>query len=68
MPRALFQGTHVSFNLSDGILWDINPDGKRFLVMKAVQPTDKAPAAEAPRQIHVVLNWIEELKARLPVK
>ena len=38
--------------------YDVSPDGQRFLVIKA-------GADEA--QIHVVLNWFEELEARVPV-
>ena len=46
---------------------DITPDGKRFLgVVTAGQSTTSgAPAAP---QIQVVLNWFEELKARVPTK
>jgi hypothetical protein len=37
------------------------PDGKRFLfVDNAVQPE--------VRELRVVLNWFEELKARVPAK
>jgi Tol biopolymer transport system component len=45
---------------------DITSDGKRFLgVVAAGQTASGAPAAP---QIQVVLNWFEELKARVPVK
>jgi len=46
---------------------DITLDGKRFLgVVGAGQnAADGAPAAP---QIQVVLNWFEELKARVPTK
>ena len=45
--------------------FDIMPDGERFLV---VLSADQASADEAPRsQLHVVLNWFEELKERVPV-
>jgi hypothetical protein len=38
------------------------PDGERFLM---AVPTD--PAGEDSRaQIHIALNWFEELKARVP--
>jgi hypothetical protein len=38
--------------------WDVAPDGKRFL------------AAEDTRsqQINVITNWLEELKAKAPVR
>jgi Tol biopolymer transport system component len=45
---------------------DITRDGKRFLgVVAAAQTASGAPAAP---QIQVVLNWFEELKARVPTK
>jgi hypothetical protein len=35
----------------------------------AVQPTEKPPATEALRQINTIgLNWLDELKQRVPVK
>ena len=37
------------------------PAGQRFLMLKASQQ-------QAATQIHVVLNWFEELKRRVPVK
>jgi hypothetical protein len=46
---------------------DITLDGKRFLgvVFAGQSSTSGAPAAP---QIQVVLNWFEELKARVPMK
>ena len=45
---------------------DITLDGKRFVgVVAAGQTASGAPAAP---QIQVVLNWFEELKARVPTK
>jgi hypothetical protein len=46
-------------------MWDISPDGKRFLMIKP--PGIQASASEEPRKIIVVLNWLEELKQRVPV-
>jgi hypothetical protein len=34
-------------------------------MMKEVESTSK-PAAEAPRKINIVVNWLEELKQRVP--
>jgi serine/threonine-protein kinase len=42
--------------------FDSHPDGKRVLIMQST--VDERPAA--PEQINVVLNWIEELKSRVP--
>jgi len=46
--------------------WDIYPDGTRFLMLKAVAEEEESET-EAPRKIVVVLNWIRELKERVPV-
>jgi eukaryotic-like serine/threonine-protein kinase len=62
-PNMLFRGTYVT-GYGQSPAWDISPDGKRFLMVKEVGPT----AAEGPRKINVVLNWIDELKQRVPVK
>jgi hypothetical protein len=45
--------------------YDILPDGRRFLVT-LLGPAD--PRGTRPRlnQIHIVLNWFEELKAKVP--
>jgi serine/threonine-protein kinase len=45
--------------------YDVAPDGERFLMIKDNGPNEQ-PAA--PPTIVVVLNWAEELKARLPTK
>ena len=69
-PKALFQGSYVPANHVYGNLelspWDISPDGKRFLMMKEVGST--ASSAVGPRKIHIVVNWFEELKQRVPKK
>ena len=43
--------------------YDLSPDGERFLMITV---GDQATEEAAP-QIHVVLNWFEELKVRVPV-
>ncbi len=43
---------------ANGRTYDISPDGQRFLMFKA------AGADQAPSMV-VVLNWLEELKAKL---
>ena len=40
--------------------FDISPDGQRLLMIKEDATT------EPPPEIHVVTNWFEELKARVP--
>jgi hypothetical protein len=42
--------------------FDVTPDGKRFLF---AQYSD-TPSPPPPKQIHVVFNWFEELKAKVP--
>jgi hypothetical protein len=47
--------------------YDITPDSKQFIT---IFPGDQAQSSERhiPLQIEVVLNWLEELKQRVPVK
>jgi serine/threonine protein kinase len=66
-PQFLFRGTYVATS-DNGISWDLSPDGKRFLMMKELASTDKPTAAEAPRKINIALNWLEELKQKVPVR
>ena len=70
---VLFKGAYLS-STSDikYTLWDIHPDGDRFLLIKppsvtAAEPASQESAAIGPRQINIVLNWFEELKDRVPV-
>jgi serine/threonine-protein kinase len=67
-PKVLFRGAYFSDNVGQAVLprWDISPDGKRFLMMK--ETGSNAAKAEAPPRINIVLNWLEELKQRVPVK
>ena len=58
-PRLLFEGSYVYNYTGMTSNYDISPDGQRFLM---VQETQEA----APPQIHVVLNWFEELKRLAP--
>jgi hypothetical protein len=65
-PRALFRGTYASPNPVFGTPWDISPDSKRFLMIK--EPAADNSTAGAPHRINIVVNWLEELKERVPVK
>ena len=49
-PRVLFEAS--------SLYYDISPDGKRFLIIKEVE--------KGQAQIHVVRDWFEELKRRVP--
>ena len=55
--RPLFPDTYR--RLLNGNVTDFDFDGNRFLMVKNLQT--------ANQQIHVILNWHEELKARVPV-
>ncbi len=70
-PKTLFQGVYSSTVLQKIVItsWDINPDGKKFLMIKPAASTAAAPTAASPQpKIIVVVNWFEELKQRVPVK
>jgi len=56
-PVVLFEGPWLSGTAMPN--YDVSPDGKRFLMLKA--PDDDQGA----RQIVVVQNWFEELKRRM---
>ncbi len=45
--------------------FDVTRDGKRFLGLIA---TRAGSGAASRTEIHVVLNWFDELRARAPVK
>ena len=58
-PRKLFEKDYERTST----LWpnyDVGPHGRQFLMIKTLE--DQAPA-----QINVVLNWVDELKRRVPV-
>ena len=52
-PRVLFEGP---FNNVSGISYDVAPDGQRFLVLQPQYDDSQV------RELHVVVNWFEELK------
>jgi serine/threonine-protein kinase len=61
-PTMLFQGNYPSPNTGRG-LFDVSPDGQRFLMIKNVE------GGEAARpQIVVVENWDQELKRLVPTR
>jgi hypothetical protein len=68
MPTGLFEGTAGKIlgpewaDMNDYTYWDIDPTGKRLFLMLKDDP------AEAPRKINIVLNWLEELKQKVPLK
>jgi hypothetical protein len=56
-PRVLFERDY-----GQPIAYNTTPDGRRFLMLKPGEQTD------AVQQLHVALNWAEELKHRTPAK
>jgi len=54
-PKMLF--TKVSED------YDVAPDGKRFIMLKPA-----AAAESAPIELHVIVNWFDELRRRVPGK
>ena len=59
-PRVLFEEPDYAFPFFR--TYDMSPDGHRFLF---VEPGGRR---EAAADLRVVLNWFEELKARVPIK
>jgi hypothetical protein len=43
-------------------IYDLTPDAGRFIFMRETFP----PSTSAPREMHVIQNWFEELKRRAP--
>jgi hypothetical protein len=67
-PSMLFDGLIVNYDVAgDDYTYDIAPDGQRFLVIQeaAVAGEDDDPLAGLD-QLHVVLNWFEELERLVP--
>jgi len=68
-PKELFSAaTYLGGGSTPGTPWDIDPDGKRFLMMKAPRAAGNESAGKVPGKINIFLNWFEELKQRVPVR
>jgi serine/threonine-protein kinase len=57
-PRSLFESTYV-VSVERGWTYDLADDGQHFVMLRPQE-------SSAPRQIHIVLNWFEELKRLVP--
>jgi hypothetical protein len=57
-PRLLFRGQFAGIQ---GKNYDVTPDGQRFLMVQTINPV-------APKDVTVVLNWMEDLRSRLQAK
>jgi eukaryotic-like serine/threonine-protein kinase len=60
-PRPLFEKPFES-SFTFWPDYDVTPDGQRFVMVKRIDQD------EAPAQINVMLNWLDELKRRVPTK
>jgi Tol biopolymer transport system component len=56
-PRLLFERSHVSSGNRRN--YDVAPDGQRFVMIQQQELSEQA-------QIHVILNWSDELKQLVP--
>ena len=63
-PQRLFASTAYMY-VGLGRAWDVDPSGKRFLMIRAPDAPAVGTAPMRPR-IDVVVNWLEELKRRVP--
>jgi serine/threonine-protein kinase len=64
-PTKLFEGPYGASANQSGRTYDIAPDGKRFLMIKAGA---SAGQTAVPTSLVVVQNWREELKRLLPTR
>ena len=64
-PTKLFEGRYGAASGQSGRTYDIAPDGKRFLMIKAGGSADQTAV---PTSLVVVQNWREELKRLVPTR
>ena len=64
-PTKLFEGNYGASANQTGRTYDIAPDGKRFLMIKAGSSADQTAV---PTSLVVVQNWREELKRLAPTQ
>ena len=58
-PEVLFTGVYA---VQQGRMYDIHPDGERFLMIKPAETTEEG----LENQVILVENWFEELKRLVP--
>jgi serine/threonine-protein kinase len=66
-PRPLFEyvdSDELSFACVPSPCYDVSRDGQRFFVTRTTLPPSSAPVTH----VNLVINWVEELKARIPVR
>ena len=52
----------------DARFWDVLPDGQHFIAVIAAGSIGQPGETSAAQEYHVVLNWFDELKQRVPTK
>ena len=57
----MFKMPDSSISSIDDVIFDVSPDGKRFLVTRPEE------AANASTTLVVVTNWFDDLRKRAPV-
>jgi len=63
-PHVVFESKIGDFDTTGPVRgWDATADGSRFLMVRPSESSDKPVTT-----LHVVLNWTEELKRRVPSK
>jgi hypothetical protein len=72
-PTKLFEGQYYGRQFTgdqgnSARTYDVSPDGRRFLMIKAANETGPLGVREAAPNFVVVLNWLEELKTRVPTR
>jgi hypothetical protein len=65
-PRQLFEYEFMPLHLGCNPVrcYDVAPDGQRFFGVQ----DEPLPQRPPTTQINLVLNWFEELKAKVPTK
>ena len=59
-PRKLFEGRYIATTPVRN--WDVTSDGQRFVMMRE----DERPQVEPETEMHLILNWFEELERLVP--
>ena len=66
-PVPVFSASALAPFVGNRVNYDVTADGQRFVITVPAQELTGPDEATAFRQVHIVLNWFEELKARVPV-
>ena len=69
VPARLFDDPYMPdrSGLPGGVAnYDVAPDGRRFVMVEEVRPTNADATQNV--QLEIIINWTEELKQRVPTK